>query len=186
MIEMIEIGATIFGLIQGVLLLKNSRYNWIAYICQMLLMIVFSYSVALYGDMINSSVYIVVGIVGWILWNDRKELKITSCSYKERIIYIFGILVGTVLFGLYLKSINDSLPFIDAFTTVSGIVATYYTLRRRIDTWLIWFINDIFYIIAYALLPDQAIYLLTLNLVWTFMAVASYINWKKIMEKEVL
>ena len=40
MINYLEIGATIFGLIQGVLALLNKRSNWLAYIIQMLLMII--------------------------------------------------------------------------------------------------------------------------------------------------
>ena len=52
---------------------------------------------------------------------------------------------------------------------------------KKIDTWVIWFINDIFYAIEYFILPEQAFYLFLLNLIWTVMAVVSYINWNKIM-----
>ena len=47
--EFFEIGATIFGLLQGLLVMLNKRCNWIAYITQMILMVVFSLSVNLYG-----------------------------------------------------------------------------------------------------------------------------------------
>ena len=39
---MIEIGATILGLIQGILVMLNKRSNWIFYVLQMLLLIIFS------------------------------------------------------------------------------------------------------------------------------------------------
>ena len=44
------------------------------------------------------------------------------------------------------------------------------------------FINDIFYAIEYYILPEQAFYLFLLNILWTIMAVASYICWSKIMK----
>ena len=56
-------------------------------------------------------------------------------------------------------------------------------MTKKIDTWIIWFINDIFYAIEYFILPEQALSLFVLNIIWTFMAVISYANWKKIMER---
>ena len=94
------------------------------------------------------------------------------------------MMIATLIVGYLLSKTQDPLPYLDAFTTVSSLIATYYMVRKKIDTWIIWFINDIFYVIEYFTLPDQAIYLGILNIIWTLMAIASYINWKKIMKKE--
>ena len=182
-----EIGATIFGLVQGVLVMLNKRSNWIFYILQMIFLIVFSLVNHLYGDVFNNSIYLIMGIIGFILWNkNNKSSKITSCKRLERIIYVMVMLIGTVIVTLMLKNTDDPLPLLDSFTTVSSLVATYYMMKKKIDTWIIWFVNDIFYAIEYFILPDQALYLFALNVIWTFMAVASYINWKKIMKGERL
>lgn len=177
----LEIGATIFGLLQGFLVMLNKRINWIAYVIQMVLMVLFSLSVNLYGDAINSFCYIFVGIVGFIVWNKKEKGYIGICSWRERIAYILVIIFGTYLLFLYLSKTNDPLPIIDSFTTVSSFIATYYMIIKKIDTWIIWFINDIFYCITYWLLPEQALYLFTLNIIWTFMAIGSFINWYKII-----
>lgn len=177
-----EIGATILGLIQGVLVMLDKRSNWIFYILQMLFLIVFSTMNNLYGDIANNSIYLVMGIIGFILWNKNDDTnKITKASIKEKIIYILIIALGTIIISNILRNTNDPLPILDAFTTVSSLVATYYMMRKKIDTWIIWFINDIFYAIEYFILPDQALYLFALNIIWTFMAVGSYINWNNIM-----
>jgi nicotinamide mononucleotide transporter len=181
----LELGATVLGLIQGVLVMLNKRSNWIFYILQMIFLIVFSSINHLYGDVTNNSIYLVMGIVGFILWNkNSKSSKITFCKLKERIIYIAIISLGTIVVSLILKNTDDPLPILDSFTTVSSFVATYYMMKKKIDTWVIWFINDIFYAIEYFILPNQALYLFALNIIWTGMAVASYINWKKIMNGE--
>lgn len=180
----LEIGATILGLIQGVLVMLNKRSNWIFYILQMLFLILFSIMNHLYGDVVNNSIYLVMGFVGFILWNKKRESnKITSCGMRERILYVFIIALGTIGVGFMLKNTDDPLPWLDAFTTVSSLVATYYMMKKKIDTWIIWFINDVFYAIEYFILPNQAIYLFVLNVIWVFMAVASYINWNKIMKE---
>lgn len=178
-----EIGATVFGLIQGVLVLLNKRSNWIFYILQMIFLIVFSLMSHLYGDVANNSVYLVMGVVGFILWNSKKESsKITKLSIKEKIIAVLIITFGTIILSFIFKHTNDPLPLLDSFTTVSSFIATYYMMKKKLDTWVIWFINDIFYAIEYFILPNQALYLFALNIIWTFMAVGSYINWNKIMK----
>ena len=178
-----EIGATVFGLIQGVLVMLNKRSNWIFYILQMIFLIIFSTLNHLYGDIANNSIYLVMGVVGFILWNNNKESnKITKASTKERIIYILLIVLGTIILSTVLKNTDDPLPLLDSFTTISSLIATYYMMKKKIDTWIIWFINDIFYAVEYFILPDQALYLFALNIIWTFMAVGSYINWNKIMK----
>lgn len=186
MLIFLEVGATIFGLIQGVLVMFNKRSNWIAYIIQMLLLVFFSFSMKLYGDVVNNSIYVVLGVVGFILWNKNDSKKITKCTVKERICYICLICVATFSAYLILKNTNDPLPLLDSFTTVSSLVATYYMMTKKIDTWIIWFINDIFYAIEYYILPEQAFYLFLLNVLWTFMAVASYISWSKIMNENLM
>ncbi len=186
MVLFYEIGATIFGIIQGLLVMFNKRSNWIAYIIQMVLMVLFSYSCNLYGDVVNNGIYVILGIIGFILWKKEEHSKIKKCSKKERIIYILIIMLVTVTSYSVLKNTDDPLPLLDAFTTTSSLVATYYMMTKKIDTWIIWFVNDIFYAIEYFILPDQAIYLFLLNIVWTVMAVVSYINWKKIMKQEYI
>ena len=178
-----EIGATVFGLIQGVLVMLNKRSNWIFYILQMIFLIIFSTLNHLYGDIANNSIYLVMGVVGFILWNNNKESnKITKASTKERISYILSIILGTIILSTVLKNTDDPLPILDSFTTISSLIATYYMMKKKIDTWIIWFINDIFYAVEYFILPDQALYLFALNIIWTFMAVGSYVNWNKIMK----
>lgn len=180
----LEIGATILGLIQGVLVMFNKRSNWIFYNLQMAFLILFSSMNHLYGDVVNNSIYLVMGVVGFILWNRNSDTnKITATSKKEKLIYILLIIVGTLGVSAILKNTNDPLPMLDAFTTITSLIATYYMVKKKIDTWVIWFINDIFYAIEYFILPNQAFYLFLLNVVWTLMAVGSYSNWKKLMKE---
>ncbi len=181
-----EVGATAFGLTQGVLVMLNKRSNWIFYIIQMLFLIMFSIINHLYGDIANNGFYLILGIIGFILWKREGTDKITKTSNLERFVYILIMLVGTIVLCKLLNNTDDPLPLLDSFTTVSSLVATYYMMKKKIDTWVIWFINDIFYAVEYFILPAQAIYLFALNIIWTFMAIASYVNWNKIMKGSVL
>ena len=162
-----EITATILGLIQGILVMLNKRSNWIFYILQMIFLIIFSSINHLYGDVLNNTFYLILGFIGFLEWSKKKDFnQIKLASYKERINYILLITIGTITLNLILKTTDDPLPLLDSFTTISSLVATYYMIKKKIDTWIIWFINDIFYAIEYFMLPNQALYLFLLNIVW--------------------
>lgn len=177
-----EILATVFGLTQGILIMQNKRSNWIFYILQIAMLIVFSAVNHLYGDMTNNLIYLGMGIYGAILWgHGSSERPITKCSMQERIGYTLAIILGTIVVGTILRHTNDPLPMLDAFSTTSSFIATWYMVRRKLDAWIIWTINDLIYVIEYSLLPDTAYWLIGLNAIWTVMAVLSYRNWKKIM-----
>ena len=179
-----EMIATILGLIQGVLVMLNKRSNWIFYILQMIFLIIFSAINHLYGDVINNTFYLIFGFIGYMYWSKKISTnKIRTAKYKEKIIYITIIILGTIILSMFLKKTDDPLPLLDSFTTISSLVATYYMVKKITDSWIIWFINDIFYAIEYFMLPNQALYLFALNIIWSFLAVGLYINWKKLMKE---
>ena len=182
---MVEIMTTLMGLIQGALVWANKRSNWIFYCLQYVFLGIFSYTSHLYGDVTNSIIYFCIGIAGWTLWNkDNEERQIRKCSNMERVVYSAIIVVSTVIVYFILKNTNDPLPLFDAITTTTSYVATFYMVTTKIDTWILWFINDVLYIIEYWLFPDQALYLMTLNIIWTGMAIGSFITWNKIYKKQ--
>lgn len=183
---MAEIITTIMGLIQGGLVWVNKRSNWIFYCLQYIFLGVFSFTEHLYGDVTNSIFYFCVGIAGWIFWNKNKEdTPIRKCSKKERMIYSAIIVTLTIAVYFVLSNTTDPLPLLDALTTTTSYVATFYMVTKKTDAWILWFINDILYVIEYCLLPNQALYLMLLNIIWTFMAIGSYITWNKIYKNQV-
>ena len=177
--DIFEISETVMGIVQGALVWADKRSNWIFYCLQYVFMAVFSITAHLYGDIGSCVFYFIVGIAGWFMWNKKTVWEIRRCSWKERAAYISVLAVLSVGLCLFLKRTDDPLPLLDALTTTGGYVATYYMLMKKVDTWIIWFVIDILYIAEYYLLPDKAWYLMTLNLIWTVMAVGSFISWNK-------
>ncbi|MBQ4510411.1 MAG: nicotinamide mononucleotide transporter [Clostridia bacterium] len=182
---MIEAIATIMGLIQGILVWANKRSNWIFYCLQYVFLLIFNIQAKLYGDITNSIIYFFIGVSGFILWNRKKgNVPIKRCSIIEKTAYISIIIISTVIVYFILKGTDDPLPLMGALTTTTGYVATYYMLIKKTDTWILWFINDILYIIEYYMLSERAWYLITLNIIWTFMAIGSYITWNKLSKEQ--
>lgn len=173
-----EILATVFGLVQGVLAMLNKRVNWVVYVVQLVFLILFSYQNHLYGDMWQSVV--MIGICGYafVTWG-RPESAVTVLTKKNHIVVFTATIFVWYCVAVLLKQTNDPCPGLDSFTTVTTFLALGLMAMRKLEAWVVWFVNDVVYIAEYALLPDQALYMLGLYVVWTVMAVLTFYTWHK-------
>jgi nicotinamide mononucleotide transporter len=85
-----------------------------------------------------------------------------------------------VLSWIVLSKTNNPLPLLDSITSVTSIVATWFMFCHKLEAWIVWFVNDVFYIAEYFMLPDLALYLIGLYVVWTILAIVSFVNWKRL------
>lgn len=183
---MLEILATISGLVQGVLVMLNKRSNWVFYSLQMVFLVVFSVNVKLWGDVAIDSVYFFLGIAGFILWKkDGSENSITVFSWVNRVKWLLITLIAVIATYAVLKMTDNPLPMLDSVTSVTSIVATWFMFRHKLEAWIIWLLNDLFYIAEYAMLPDQPLYLISLYIIWTVLALFSFLNWRRLLRKSV-
>ena len=110
--------------------------------------------------------------------------KIKMLTNKDRVFTVGFTVAMTLLIGFSLSLSDDPLPYTDAFTTVTTFVGLFLMSLRRVEAWIVWFFNDIAYMYQYFNLPDQALYLFGLYIIWTILAVATFINWLRIYNEE--
>lgn len=178
MITTIEIIAVVLGIIQSVLVLLNKRSNWIFYILQMVFLAIFSYNVGLYGNVALNCIYVLFGVWGCVTWGRDNENP-TFFTRKELPMVGVLIIASTIITSLFVISLPGEFKAFDIATVTTSIVATILMVKHKVEAWVVWFINDILYIITYFQLPDQPIYLIAMYLFWTGMAVGSFFSWKK-------
>lgn len=182
---MIEILSSIFGLIQGVLVMLNKRSNWIFYTLQMIFLVMFSIEVRLWGDVLIDILYAVLGIIGFILWGKGRPVDtISTYGLRERVFWVLATIIAIIIFGMILCQTNNPFPFWDSTTSITSVVATWFMFRRKLEAWIAWFINDILYIITYLMLSDSPYNIIALYFIWTILAIISFANWKKLYNKQ--
>lgn len=186
MLQILEISATLFGLVQGILIWLNKKENWIFYILNISTLIAFSFISKLYGDVLENLIYLVIGIIGTTIWYNKnignKVFSTSYCTMLERLKFSLISIAIMIICYIWLIYTDDPMPVLDAVTTGLGITATIMMAIKKVEAWIVWLVDDILMAVIYFNLPDQAVYLGMLNIVWILLAILSFVNWH--MESE--
>lgn len=186
----LEIIAVIFGLI-SVFYAKNN--NVLVYPTGLVSTIIYVYLLnkwGLVGDMLINGYYATMSVYGWFLWTRKKDSQsqypISLTTRKEFRISII-IFIVTILFVIlvyhWFDKFNDWTAYVDTFTTGIFFVGMWLMAKRKIENWLLWVIGDI---ISVPLYFYKGFTFSSLQfLIFTIIAVFGYLEWKKILQKEI-
>ena len=175
LVSVVEIIAVILGVLQSILILLNRRSNWYFYIGQMVALAVFSFLIGMYGNVMLDFLYIGFGVWGFVTWGKDDE-SITRIKKEERWKRWLDTLAIFSFTALFVIALPGEFKCFDILTVGTSILATLLMVKHKLETWIVWFINDILYVVTYFQLPDQPVYLIIMYVFWTGMAVASYIT----------
>lgn len=111
---------------------------------------IISFQAQLYGEtMLNAIYYVPMQFVGFYVWSrhmDSETNEVTKKHMKkeQRLILTAAVAVLTYGYGWFLGQIGDAMPFVDAFTTVSSVVAMVVSVKMFAEQWWIWVAVDVF------------------------------------------
>jgi nicotinamide mononucleotide transporter len=162
-------------------LIASGLYTWVFFTSK------------LYADMGLQMYYVVISIYGWYEWvrgesmsSGRKEpLHISRLSMKMGLVLALASSVIFMLIWYVLANFTDStVPVADSLATSLSIVATWMLARKILEHWLVWIFVDAFSI---GLFWYKDLYpTVILFVIYTFMAVVGFIEWKKEVADETV
>ena len=183
----LEIIAVFFGLF-SVWYSKNN--NILVYPTGMISTSIFIYLLfkwTLLGDMMINAYYFIMSIYGWYIWT-RKENDVTTPISKVNpfekkvaiLIFFFSIIFVYSIY-VYFDKWGTLTSYIDNITTAIFFVGMWLMAKRKIENWIFWIIGDI---ISIPLYFYKGLTFTSLQyLIFTFIAIAGYYSWKKILNK---
>jgi nicotinamide mononucleotide transporter len=183
----LEIVAVFFGLF-SVWYSKNN--NILVYPTGMISTSIFIYLLfkwTLLGDMMINAYYFIMSIYGWYIWT-RKENDVTTPISKVNpfekkiaiLIFFFSIIFVYSIY-VYFDKWGTLTSYIDNITTAIFFVGMWLMAKRKIENWIFWIIGDI---ISIPLYFYKGLTFTSLQyLIFTFIAIAGYYSWKKILNK---
>ncbi|MCY1160544.1 Nicotinamide riboside transporter PnuC [compost metagenome] len=147
----LEIIAVIISVIGVTLTVKRNMWCWWFNFAAFVLYAYLFYEFKLYGETILQFFFIVVNFYGFYHWFKGKqqdhEIRIEPIAKKTVIFQMLLAALGGLIFGLTLKHFTDAaVPMLDSQLAAFSLLATYWTSRKHIATWVLWIVVDIVYV----------------------------------------
>ena len=181
-----EIVAAALAITYLILAMQQNILCWAAWIISSIMYLFVMFSAGLYMESGLQIFYIVMGIYGWIQWNNRSSNNSLTVSTWPIInhIYILLILIFLVTFsGLILSNLTKAVsPYIDAFTTWGAIIATYLVAKKILENWYYWFVVD--FVSVFLFLSRELYTTALLFSIYIILVIFGFIAWRKSMRLE--
>jgi nicotinamide mononucleotide transporter len=183
-ISILELLAIVFGFTYVLLMIFKKPIAWLFGVLSSLLFVQLSWESNLYIQTGLQSIYVIIGIIGFIRWNkigfirwNKAEFKIKTLSKNFKIsLYVLSLILSCLL-GFLMSFTNQSLPYWDAFISIFGILATYLTTEKQIENWIIWIFVNLSSIILFS---EQKLYLSAyLYGAYLLLSIIGLIQWNK-------
>ena len=178
----LELFCALTGFIAVFLAAKSSIWNWPVSIISQILWFLFYYKNDLHGNMLLQVYFTGVCIYGWYNWTKKDGKFIKKLQIKSKI--LLGLILVTVctIGGYTLSFYQQEYPYIDATITLSSVLAIFLISRKYIETWYLWLIVDVLYVILFYM---KGFYLITMEqILITCIAIFGYLNWLRLFKKQ--
>jgi nicotinamide mononucleotide transporter len=179
----IEAGAFILGVLNVLLLVKRSIWNYPFGIAMVLLYALVFYEAKLYSDALLQIFFFVVQIYGWFHWvrarGEAGEIRVELLSNRARVLILLASASAILAWGAMMRAWTDaSYPYWDATVAMLSVVAQILLARRYLENWALWVLVDLLSIGLYA---AKGLWL-TLILYVVFLGLATWglVQWHRV------
>jgi nicotinamide mononucleotide transporter len=168
------------GILYVVLAAKKSIWCWLSAFVSSSIFVYLCFDANLYVETVLQLFYIAMAVVGWYMWNTSKKEKkfIVRWPLTFHLANIGASLVFSIGLGAILDAYTDqAAPYIDSFTTVFSLAATFMVTKRVLNNWLYWIVIDFVSIYLYftrGLELSSVLYL-----IFTVLAFFGWLEWRK-------
>ena len=154
-----------FGVLMGAVAVwlsaRANVWSWPLSLVGIVLSFFLFFQVQLYPDTFLQVFFFVTSLIGWWQWthpapreaDQKEELRITYTPRPVLLLSGAGALVATALLGALAQRLHQWLPlvfnkpsafpYLDSFTTVLSVAATFLLMRKKVESWYVWLLTDV-------------------------------------------
>jgi nicotinamide mononucleotide transporter len=163
----LEFAGVVSGGVAVWLSARANVWSWPIGAVSVVLFFFLFYQIQLYPDMGLQVFFFVTNLQGWWRWthprpgeeNADAELKISRMPPRQTYLWLALGLLSTLGLGTFaqnlhtllpmLFSLPSAFPYLDSFTTVMSIVATFMMIQKRVECWYVWLAVDVILMYVY-------------------------------------
>ena len=139
----IEGSIVILGLINIVLIIRRSMWNYPFGIAMVTLTGIVVFEAKLYSDALLQIFFVVVNFYGWVMWRrsvaEAGEVVVVTMSADLRGRWVACALLATAAWGAVMDAFTDaSYPWQDAGVAMFSIAAQILMSQRKLENWALW------------------------------------------------
>ena len=180
----LELVAMLLALAYVILAARGSLWCWPAAFISTALYTVVFYDVLLLMDSALNVYYLVMAVYGYWIWQKQhpqvkgqeEGLDVISLSASKHLKIGAVLTVISVGLGYIMANYTPAaFPYLDTFTTVFAVFATYLVTQKVLENWLYWLVIDAVSIYLYlekGLLPTAVLFI-----IYIVIASYGYIKW---------
>lgn len=183
----LEIIAVLISVIAVTLTVRRHMLCWPFNLLAYVLYAFIFYDYKLYGETILQLFFMGLAVYGFWQWKKGQEqdheIRIAQLSMKTMLPQLLVTAIAGVVFGAALRFLSDAaVPWLDAQLVAFSLLATYWTSRKHIATWVLWVIVDIVYVGMF-IYKDL---ILTAGLYAAFVLLAAYgwYSWTQVQRQQ--
>lgn len=143
----IEIAAALLGVINVLLVVRRSIWNYPFGIAMVVLYFFVFWDAKLYSDALLQIFFLVIQVYGWWAWvhADRVDhgVAVDWLSDKARVTWLAGTAAAILIWGSGMARFTDAAaPMADA--TIAGLSVSAQILQslRKVESWVLWVMVD--------------------------------------------
>lgn len=187
----LEIAAAILGLINIVLIVQRSVWNYPFGLAMVAISgwLFAQPEIRLYSDAGLQVFFFVVQIYGWWNWSRARattgEIAVLVLGAPARLAVLLAIAAATVGWGALMSRYTDAaLPWWDAFIAMASVAAQLLMARRYLENWILWIGVDAVAIGVYA--TKGLMLFALLYLAFLMLSIMGFLAWRKSLGGERL
>ena len=172
----------ILAIVYIILAIKQNIWCWPAAFVSTLIYSILFFDVSLLMDSALNIYYLIMAVFGWYSWKYggkllEAELEVTSYGINKNIKIISLLTFVSLIFGYIMSNYTSAdFAYVDSFTTVFAVFATYMLTKKVIENWIYWIVIDVISIYIY--IQKGLNLTAVLFLIYTILAYVAYKKWK--------
>jgi nicotinamide mononucleotide transporter len=180
-LTILEFFAALSGVVYLGFISYLKRIGWIFGCVSSALYVVICWQQELFIQSGLQFLYVILGIIGYINWNNNNKIFIDRVSYKTHFTLIILGLIFSLILGKLMSITSQDLPYLDATISVFSILATVLATRSILENWIYWIICNMLAILLFSI---QELHITTfLYAIYFIGSILGYYNWNNMLNR---
>lgn len=191
-----EYVAVLFSIIYVILAIRENSWCWPAAFVSTSIYTLLFWQGALLMESLLNFYYLLMAIYGFFQWqkvaktdlasqsggNNSQQRPIVRWSSRLHLKIVLGLAICSMIIGFLLDNYTHAkLPYLDTFTTVYALFATYLLTQKVLENWLYWVVIDLASIYLYV---EQGYYpTAILFVLYSGLAIQGFLQWRRGFEQ---